>query len=637
MLEPKQRLGDFEIIRRIGRGGMGEVYEALQLHPPRPVALKTLVPWLSDDDRALQRFWREAEVPARLDHPGIVRIISTGKTDDGTAFYTMQLVRGISLAGLLKASKETLASTVLPPQPPAGGNAAPDWSPAGTPIQAGESPPKILEAYRNDRFRLVARLGLQAARALAYAHEQGFLHRDIKSSNIMVDHHDQVYLVDFGLTRPVMSGATGTQAGSLVGTPWYMSPEQARGEEADKRSDIYSLGVTLYELATGGSGPFTAARENTEAVLTQVRAGAHLPLRLLAPTIPAKLEKIIVRAMQTKRQRRHANAKELADDLEQFLDSPSTSSATPRYLTKIKHGLFASRLKRWLPLLLLPVLGAIAWLALHHSFDDTDIGKPEKPGNGKAAVRSAISWPSDYPEILRERQVGKTIALFHLQKEDPLAKDPLQGTADLQPAPPPERDFRMRPRWRTRLYGSGKYYPYPDMVMVNSAPQGAIGVTLLALDDDLEHRPFAFSCKIQRLNPNRHLQNARGVFFGWQRTNKEDAQAYFVHLDDFSLEKKGWEHGQWAVGKSLLKGANLVAPLSPVRANENQTYPLQRVAIWHTISVHARKDKVIVWVDDSPACDFLPPFPPWGPLGVWVQQGMGHFKDATIGALAADQ
>ena len=101
MLQVHQRLGDFEILRLLGKGGMGEVYEAQQLNPRRRVALKVLAPWLSRDDDALRRFWREAEVPAQLDHPGIVRIIATGKTTDGQAYYTMQLVRGISLSRLI--------------------------------------------------------------------------------------------------------------------------------------------------------------------------------------------------------------------------------------------------------------------------------------------------------------------------------------------------------------------------------------------------------------------------------------------------------------------------------------------------------------------------------------------------------
>lgn len=629
MLEPKQRLGDFEIVRRIGRGGMGEVYEALQLHLPRPVALKTLVPWLVEDERALQRFWREAEVPARLDHPGIVRIISTGKTDDGIAFYTMQLVRGISLAGLLKASASTLPSTVMPSPAEPGGDD--NWSPALTPIPAGQAPPGILEAYRSDRFRLVARLGLQAARALAYAHVQGFLHRDIKSSNIMVDHHDQVYLVDFGLTRPVAPGSHATHAGGLIGTPWYMSPEQANGEPADTRSDIYSLGVTLYELATGGSGPFTAARENTDAVLAQVKAGAHLPLRLLAPTIPARLEKIIVRAMQPRRNRRHASADELAGELEQFLDSPETASDTPRYLTKIRQSLRVPRFALWpLLLLLLPVVGLVGALAYQTYFGQEDKGSdhidPTRP--------RAVSWPDDYPPALRERRARKAIELFELRKLDPLAKDPYRGSVSLQPAPPAARDVRWQPRWRERLHGAGLFYPYPTMLMMNSAPQGAFGVTLLALDHDLENRPFAFSIKVQRSSPNQHLHNARGIFFGWHKTDKDNGQAYFVQLDDFPVDRKGWENGQWLVGRSLLKEGSLVAPLSFIR-EEKLSYPLQKIDNWHSMTVHARQDKVVVWVDDSPACDFIPPFPPWGPLGIWVQQGQGNFKDATISTLTA--
>src|SRR5262245_59635980 len=98
MLQARRRLGDFEIIRLLGRGGMGEVYEAQQWNPPRRVALKVLAPWLAEDEEILQRFWREAAVPAQLDHPSIVRIISTGKTDEGLAFFTMQLIRGLSLA-----------------------------------------------------------------------------------------------------------------------------------------------------------------------------------------------------------------------------------------------------------------------------------------------------------------------------------------------------------------------------------------------------------------------------------------------------------------------------------------------------------------------------------------------------------
>jgi serine/threonine-protein kinase len=161
----------------------------------------------------------------------------------------------------------------------------------------------VLQEYLRDRYRFVAHYGAAAAGALAYAHAQGVLHRDIKPSNLMIDHHRQLYVVDFGLTRGLGSSALASQPGPVRGTPWYMSPEQARGEEVDERSDIYSLGVTLYELATQGVGPFTASRESCDAVLAQVRSGQSLPLRLLAPDIPRELEATILKAMEFRPQR----------------------------------------------------------------------------------------------------------------------------------------------------------------------------------------------------------------------------------------------------------------------------------------------------------------------------------------------
>src|SRR5262249_6484725 len=160
----------------------------------------------------LRRFWRETEVLARLDHPGIVRIIATGQTPEGVAFYAMHLVRGLSLADLIPRE-------VIPPQPHSTPQPPTVALPAETltdqralrhPAPPPAAEPPIRQEYRSHRYQVVARLGAQAARALAYAHRQGVLHRDIKPSNLMVDQHGHLYVLDFGLTRALCPDGQGT-------------------------------------------------------------------------------------------------------------------------------------------------------------------------------------------------------------------------------------------------------------------------------------------------------------------------------------------------------------------------------------------------------------------------------------------
>src|SRR5439155_8481702 len=167
-----------------------------------------------------------------LDHPNIVTIISTGKTP--VAFYAMHLVRGISLAQMIDRGHATQRSDAVTKSvdalnTPSMAPPATDEIGAPSPIPALESSPQMLTDYRADRFATLARIGAQAARALAWAHQQGHLHRDIKPSNLMVDHHDQIFLVDFGLTRAMQSGGSNSQPGVGLGTPWFICSEQARG------------------------------------------------------------------------------------------------------------------------------------------------------------------------------------------------------------------------------------------------------------------------------------------------------------------------------------------------------------------------------------------------------------------------
>jgi predicted Ser/Thr protein kinase len=208
-ISPAPQLGDFRIVREIGHGGMGAVYEAQQLSLPRRVAIKVLRFGVVPDPEALGRFRREAETVAGLHHTNIVPIFSVGH-ENGVNYYAMQLIDGPSLAEV--ADRE-------------GTN---------------------LETWK------VAQWGLQAAEALAHAHQRGVIHRDIKPSNLLLDRDGRIWLTDFGLAKR-HDDVTLSMVGVLLGTPRYMSPEQASAAQhpIDHRTDIYSLGATLYELLTG--------------------------------------------------------------------------------------------------------------------------------------------------------------------------------------------------------------------------------------------------------------------------------------------------------------------------------------------------------------------------------------------------
>jgi serine/threonine protein kinase len=632
VLQVGKRLGDFEVIRLLGKGGMGEVYEARQLNPARTVALKILAPWLSSNEEALERFWREAEVPAQLDHPGIVRIISTGKTDDGTAYYAMHLVRGVSLAALIRKSTETLASTAAllttpPADTPSSGQNGLHSPGFAVECPVGEPPPGVLEAYRADRFNFVARIGAKAARALADAHRRGYLHRDIKPSNLMIDHHDQLYLVDFGLTKALDPGAAGTQLGVVRGTPWYMSPEQARGEAIDQRSDIYSLGVTLYELATEGKGPFTANRDNTSAVITQVKAGLRCPLRDLAPEIPHRLEKIILKAMHFKPRRRFESVEEMAAALEAFSGtgaSAASRSRTPfRTPGKSRWKVFAGTAG----LLVLLGVAAIAYFNFDRDKHEVD----------KAALINEPQRP-DYPEMLLKRKFDTEIPLLTKSSE---------------------------PVWAYQLEGKGlclKEYGTKTDALLLESPATSLR-TLIALDDDPLQRWFEFSVEMAQFTDPKSAQLTdgrtplMGVFFGWKKAPKADADRppfFILELNEKPIIGNGQNHpnGLTRLGTSVntpqrgdLYGRfEHLRPVPPGRAGH---FPLSQSGpglVWHKVRIKALGDILTVKVDElapktyklselKQADPALGELDPRGALGIWAKDGYGKFRNATITAL----
>lgn len=271
-------VGDFQTLREIGRGGMGVVYEAIQLSLGRRVALKVLPSIHADDPRRLRRFRIEAQAAAALQHPNIVPVYLVG-TQCGLPYYAMQLIEGRSLGEVLAECRDTRA-----PLPP----------------------------------RTVADLGRQAALALAAAHEQGVVHRDVKPSNLLVNPAGWLWVADFGLALLQQSeGATATSP--MLGTLRYMSPEQVLGERGvvDHRVDVYALGVTLYELLT--LRPVFDSEDRVDLPRRIIEEEPR-PLRRIERSVPRDLETIVLKAMAKVPTDRYATAGALAGDLSRFLD-----------------------------------------------------------------------------------------------------------------------------------------------------------------------------------------------------------------------------------------------------------------------------------------------------------------------------
>ncbi|MBI3271707.1 MAG: protein kinase [Planctomycetes bacterium] len=310
------RLGNYELVAELGRGGMGVVYKAYRPELRSYFAVKVMRGATDGDPEAARRFQREAQVSARLRHPGIVPVHDVG-VEGGRHYLAMEYVEGVGLDRVVE-----------------------DPSRAGLARPSGR---RLGAKRRGLRARDAARIGKEVAEAIDYAHRHGVVHRDLKPGNVLIDRDGRARVVDFGLAKLLHGSAADgmtrtTEAGTAIGTLAYMPPEQASGEAGgiDARTDVYSLGAMLYELVTGRL-PFVAPTplELLGKILTQ----EPFRPRDANPELAADLETIVLRAMEKTKSARYQDAAELAADLGRFLDGDAILAARTGLLSTAVRGL----------------------------------------------------------------------------------------------------------------------------------------------------------------------------------------------------------------------------------------------------------------------------------------------------------
>lgn len=364
MLQTGQVIGGSTIEAFIASGGMGLVYRARKKFLDRTVAVKVLKPHLAAVPSFLARFLREGKVASSLEHPGIVKVFDVGE-DGGRYYLIMEFVEGRNLLDVVSKEGRMPAAKAL-------------------------------------------RIARQVAEALAYAHDRGVVHRDIKPGNIILADGGDAKIADLGLARPIREDTEVTNPGVIVGTPVYMSPEQCRGTAVDARSDLYSLGATLYMLL-GGKPPFRG--DSTAALIHRVVNEMPKPLKTLAPDVPDKVVTLVQRMMAKHPVARFQTGQEVAEAIDQVLLGRFTLASDAR---KTSTATVASRAP-WARLAALVLLGSLLGtaayflrpqaIALVPRDPDSAAASPGSGARGAAAGGTASHVPSgplvvDDPEEL---------------------------------------------------------------------------------------------------------------------------------------------------------------------------------------------------------------------------------------------
>jgi len=443
-------LGDFKIVREIGRGGMGVVYEAIQLSLGRRVALKVLPFAVTLDAKNLQRFQNEARAAALLHHTNIVPVYAVG-CERGVHYYAMQLIEGQTLAELIrqlqdKAQAVRSQRSGVSAQDLAGviEDESLELSRDSTPSPFADSLATQRSTRRGDFFCSAARLIKQAADGLEHAHQYGIVHRDIKPANLLADAQGRLWITDFGLAQ-FHADASLTKTGDVLGTLRYMSPEQASGQRVilDHRTDVYSLGATLYELAT--TQPIFIG-QNQQELLRQILHDEPRAPRAVEPAIPIELETIILKAVSKNPADRYASAKEMADDLQRFLDDKPIHAKRPGAIERVRKWSrrHPSVVAATLVVLFFGAVGfAASTVVVARSLERETKRAEEAEQRFKLARRSADQMielaeveMADNPALmnLRRQVLESALAyyqeLIELRQGDPDAQADLTGTRD---------------------------------------------------------------------------------------------------------------------------------------------------------------------------------------------------------------
>ncbi len=304
-----KRLGNYRIVEEIAHGGMGVIYRGIQEPLGREVAVKVMTESLARDKSFVNRFMREAQIASRLNHPQIVHIYDQGQLD-GYLYIAMEMVPGRTLGELLAARRRFPISEVVD-------------------------------------------LSQQICDVLAYAHAEGIIHRDIKPSNLILDQHGKIKITDFGLAK-ALALPSFTATGELLGSPDYLSPEQFRGQPADERTDLYAVGLILYELATG-QRPYAA--DDAASLMYKVLHEPAPSPRDLRPEIPETLDRIVLRCLQKAPEDRFPSSRSLSSALQQIRDQTAPLPS----LAEVSTARIPSDLPRtvWQSLVVILALGAM--------------------------------------------------------------------------------------------------------------------------------------------------------------------------------------------------------------------------------------------------------------------------------------